>query len=275
MKLRRIPNRLLFLCLCVVVALLLASEFVVESSAGRLKQATTANTREEAYRANNLGVALLEQFKYKEAAEAFRHALQLDPKLALGHINLAIALYNIPDLPGAQREAQAAIALAPMAPQPHYILGLIAKSQSRSDDAVAPFLEVLKLDPNDVGANVNVGQLYSQQRKYPEAVAAFRLALAAEPYNTTALYNLGTALIRAGQREEGQRVIQRSAIITSNRDAMRKPSLRPVPSPTSLIEIRHPSPLAMAPRTSFPVLPQSPAEPRRRQCWASVFAAAK
>src|SRR4029078_2428031 len=31
----------------------------------------------------------------------------------------------------------------------------------------------------------------------------------AEPYNSTALYNLGTTLIRAGQREEGQKVIQR------------------------------------------------------------------
>ncbi len=57
------------------------------------------------------------------------------------------------------------------------------------------------------GANVNLGQLYSQQRKYPEAIAALRLAVAAEPYNATALYNLGTSLIRSGQREEGQKVI--------------------------------------------------------------------
>ncbi len=166
-------------------------------------------SREEAYRVNNLGVALLEQFKYKEGADAFRRALQLDPKLVLARINLSIALFNVPDLPGSQREAQAAIALSPNAPQPYYILGLIAKSQARPEDAIAPFQQVLKLDPNDVGANVNLGQIYSQQRKYPEAIAAFRVALAAEPYNSTALYNLGTTLIRAGQREEGQRVIQR------------------------------------------------------------------
>ena len=66
---------------------------------------------------------------------------------------------------------------------------------------------MLRIDPNDVGANVNLGQLYSQQRKYPEAIAVLRLAVAAEPYNATALYNLGTSLIRAGQREEGQKVI--------------------------------------------------------------------
>jgi tetratricopeptide (TPR) repeat protein len=170
---------------------------------------TPGASREDAYRANNLGVALLEQFKYKEGADAFRRALQLDPKLALARINLSIALFNVPDLPGAQREAQAAIALAPNAPQPHYILGLIAKSQARIDDAIAPFQQVLKLDPEDVGANINLGQIYSQQKKYPEAIAAFRVALAVEPYNSTALYNLGTALIRAGQRDEGQRVIQR------------------------------------------------------------------
>src|SRR6185369_1390478 len=85
--------------------------------------------REDAYRANNLGVALLEQFKHKEAADAFRRALQLDPGLVLSRINLGIALFNIPDLPAAQKELQAAIQAAPTAPQPHYLLGLAAKLQ--------------------------------------------------------------------------------------------------------------------------------------------------
>jgi tetratricopeptide (TPR) repeat protein len=168
-----------------------------------------SSTREDAYRANNIGVALLEQFKYKEGADEFKRALQLDPKLVLAHINLGIALYNVPDLPAAQREAQSAATLAPTAPQPPYILGLIARTQNRPEEAAAFFQRVLQLDPADVGANVNLGQLYAQQRKYPEAIAAFRMALAAEPYNGTALYNLGTALLRAGQREEGQRVIAR------------------------------------------------------------------
>jgi Flp pilus assembly protein TadD len=165
------------------------------------------NAREEAYRANNLGVALLEQFKHKEAADAFRRALQLDPSLAVARINLGIALFNIPDLPAAQKELQTASTAAPSAPQPHYLLGLAAKTQNRPEQAIASFQKVLQIDPNDVGANVNLGQLYSQQKKYPEAIAALRLAVAAEPYNATALYNLGTTLIRAGQREEGQKVI--------------------------------------------------------------------
>src|SRR4029078_5065323 len=140
------------------------------SSSGRLRASSQVPVggaaREEAYRANNLGVALLEQFKHKEGAEQFRRALTLDPRLALARTNLAIALYNVPDLVAAQKEAEAAALASPHAPQPHYILGLIARQQNRPDDAIAAFQRVLKIDPRDVGANVQLGQLYLQQRKF-------------------------------------------------------------------------------------------------------------
>ncbi|MEJ7711846.1 MAG: tetratricopeptide repeat protein [Pyrinomonadaceae bacterium] len=68
----------------------------------------------------------------------------------------------------------------------------------------------MPIDARDTGANnINLGQLYVQQRQYPEAMSAFRAALAAEPYNATATYNLATALLRSGQREDGQALMQR------------------------------------------------------------------
>jgi len=185
----------------------LNASLIRPTSARRQNVPAKATAREDAYRANNQGVALLEQFKYKEAAEAFKRALQLAPDLALARINLGIALFNAPDLPAAQRELQAAATLAPAAPQPPYVLGLSAKTQNRPDEAITYFQKVLRIDPNDVGTNVNLGQLYAQQRKYTEAIAALRIAIAAEPYNATALYNLGTALVRSGQRDEGMKVI--------------------------------------------------------------------
>ena len=65
---------------------------------------TDIAAREEAYRANNIGVALLEQFKYKEGADSFRRALKLDPRLSIARVNLSIALYNVPDVAAALRE---------------------------------------------------------------------------------------------------------------------------------------------------------------------------
>lgn len=167
-------------------------------------RSVTFAEREDAYRANNLGVALLEQYDYKTAAEHFRRALSLDPGLTIAHINLAIALFNLQDLDASQREAQIASESDPALPQPIYLLGMIARSQNRFDDAIAAFRGVLKIDPNDVGSSVNLGQIYTQQQRYEEAIKLFRTAVDAEPYNSSALYNLATALIRTGQRNEGQ-----------------------------------------------------------------------
>jgi Flp pilus assembly protein TadD len=174
---------------------------------------SSPEAREAAYRANNLGVALLEQFKHAEGAEQFRRAVKLDPRLALAHINLAVALYNVPDADAAARAATAALVLAPSAPQPLYIQALVARSRNQIDEAVAAFRRVLEVDPRDTGANVNLGQLYAQQRNYAGAERAFRAALDSEPYNTTALYGLANVLLRSNQREEGQRLLQQFQVL--------------------------------------------------------------
>jgi tetratricopeptide (TPR) repeat protein len=165
--------------------------------------------REDAYRANNIGVALLEQYKAEEAVESFQRALELKSDLLLARINLAIAFYYLPDAGAAKREAEEALKQNADAAQPHYVLGLIARAQNQFDDAVAQFQKVLKTDPDDVGTNVNLGQIFVQERKTDDAIAAFRRAITAEPYNETALYNLGLLLTRTGKREEGQQLLKK------------------------------------------------------------------
>ncbi|HEX6731836.1 MAG TPA: tetratricopeptide repeat protein, partial [Pyrinomonadaceae bacterium] len=86
---------------CLISVVTLSLLFFDPRSFANDQNQTPPVSREDAYRANNFGVALLEQFKYREAADAFRRALQIDPKLALARINLSIALFNVPDLAGA------------------------------------------------------------------------------------------------------------------------------------------------------------------------------
>src|SRR5439155_23703406 len=101
--------------------------------------------REAAYRANNLGVAMLEQYKVKDAVAYFTRALEIKSDLLLARINLSIALYYLPDADGAKREAERALTQAAKAPQPHYVLGLIARSQNRFDVAIREFQKVLQV----------------------------------------------------------------------------------------------------------------------------------
>jgi tetratricopeptide (TPR) repeat protein len=182
---------------------------VFPSISAQVAKQPSFQQREEAYRSNNIGVAQLERFKYKDAAQAFQRALSIHPSLNIAKINLAIALFNLQDLDAACVQASAVAVLMPDTAQPFYLLGLIAKNQNRTEDAINFFRKVLIIDPSDVGANVNLGQIYIQQRKYEDAVRTLRKALAAEPYNSTALYNLGTALLRSDGRAEGQQVMAR------------------------------------------------------------------
>jgi tetratricopeptide (TPR) repeat protein len=197
-------------CLVCVLAWVMApGAGAREGSASRDAPSPVPSRREAAYRENNLGVALLEQFRFSDAAEAFRRALEKDPGLLLARVNLAIAYLYVPDHEAARREAEAALQVMPDSPQLNYILGLIARGEGRAEEAVPCFRKVLAADPKDVGANVGLGQAYLQLRRYDEAVSCFRTAVSAEPYNVSAVYNLGVALNRAGRREEAQKALER------------------------------------------------------------------
>lgn len=202
--------------LALLVLCALAGSPSIESSAAKspvdadvISNQSAFEKGEAAHRANNIGVALLEQYQAKEAADSFSRAVELKPDLLIARINLSIALYYLPDADGAKREAQKALNQDPTKPQPHYILGLVVRAQNQFDEAITEFQRVLKIDPDDVGSNINLGQIFSQQKKYVEAIAAFRRAVATEPYNQTALYNLGLLLTRTGKREEGQQLIKK------------------------------------------------------------------
>jgi FG-GAP-like repeat/Tetratricopeptide repeat/ASPIC and UnbV len=197
----------LFVVVALAVAVGLCADLRTYPSANQ--NVPIQSSREDAYRANNIGVALLEQFKYKEAAGEFRRALRINPSLALARVNLAIALYYALEVEDALREIKAAVNLLPSSPQIHYILGLIARAQNRTPDAIAEFQQVLKIDSRDPATNINLGQLLMQQRKYPEAIAALRSALASEPYSVTASYSLAIALTRSSESQEGQATMKK------------------------------------------------------------------
>ncbi|HET7220761.1 MAG TPA: FG-GAP-like repeat-containing protein, partial [Vicinamibacterales bacterium] len=165
-------------------------------------QGTPAN--EAAYRANNIGVAYLEQYNFESATAAFRRALEQDPSLGLARLNLGIALFYAGQTDAAVAELERARTALPDRPHPDYVLGLIARAANSTDEAVAAFTRAQRLDATDPGIAINIGQLHLQQRRYAEAVAAFKVAAAAEPYNATAAYGLATALMRSGNVDEGK-----------------------------------------------------------------------
>jgi arylsulfatase A-like enzyme/Flp pilus assembly protein TadD len=104
----------------------------------------------KAYRAAfNLAKLLQVTGRPREAMERFQQVAALAPDFAIGRLYLAKVLLDTNDLPGAEREAKAGLALTPeasMAPLGHYVLADVynrqgrvaeARSQQRAGDRLA------------------------------------------------------------------------------------------------------------------------------------------
>jgi Putative Zn-dependent protease, contains TPR repeats len=194
-----------FMLIAVAIILILAGVFHSAITSG--VQSSSANPaaqkREDLYRLNNLGVALMEQYKHEDAVKQFKLALERDANFAIARVNLAMAAYFLNDVKTAVAEAQAALKLAPTSLHAQYVLGAAYKNDRLYDEALAAFNKVLAADPKDPYTNIQIGQIYSSKQQYSQAAEAFRRAMDAEPYNATAVYSLAQALIRA--RQSGRR----------------------------------------------------------------------
>jgi tetratricopeptide (TPR) repeat protein len=153
----------------------------------------------------NRGVALLEQFRFTEAAAAFEEVVRAAPDSAAGYINLGIAYFNERDFEKSRAALEKAKALAPESPYVHYNLGLIEKLQGNTEAAVVAFEKVAALDPKDSMTLYYLGTLYSNLGRLEEAEATLERTLALSPNNESAHFSLGNVLIRQGRREEGQK----------------------------------------------------------------------
>jgi tetratricopeptide (TPR) repeat protein len=181
-----------------------------------LIEGQSGSPREDAYRQNNLGVAHLERYNFREAAGAFRQALTIEPTLTIARLNLAIARLYDGEHDAAAVDAAAVVASLPRSPHGHYVAGLIARAANRTGDAAAAFQRALDIDPEDVGSRIQLAQIHTAERRYAEAATLFEAALSREPFNATAAYGLATALVRGGQRTAGEAAMARFQALRDN-----------------------------------------------------------
>src|SRR5215472_4665072 len=198
--LRRLVNGAIVLCLL--------------TAAG---QSDTTQTRAEAAKLNNLGVALMNQQLMEKATAKFDEAYKLDPSLAVAALNKGIALLNQQRLPEAEEAIKQAAAKDPGNPRVWYNLGLVHRGEGNTAEAINDFQKVLTIDPNDPDAYYFLGTFYSQKQDYPKAIDAFQQALKLNPLHASAEFGLGRALQRSGKPDEAREHLKRFEYLTHNK----------------------------------------------------------
>jgi Flp pilus assembly protein TadD len=126
---------------------------------------------------HNLGTALIRLGRAKDAVAPLREAARLDPAATSPPESLALALWLMGDLDGAEREARRVLDRKPDAALAALVLG--QSRMARGDEAGAvPFLEqAVRGRPSDAVVRYDLGAAYANLGRVPEACAAWAAVL--------------------------------------------------------------------------------------------------
>src|SRR5690242_1113019 len=150
----------------------------------------------------NIGLASFYLKQYKEAENAYRQSIKLDPynaadaQYALG---LVFRDWGKPD-----EEIQAykqAIRLRPDYTVAYERLGSRYLKSKKYNEAIEIFRQLAALKPGDANAPNNMGEAYFELNKLSEAVESFRQSIRLKPDFGKAYYNLGRTLMAMGNRD--------------------------------------------------------------------------
>ncbi len=175
------------------------------------------------YRVIGDGYALASEFS--QAITHYQKALELAPddvetqrNLVISYTNHGVTLRNNGEWDAAIRTYRAALALQPTYQLARTNLSDVlwqkanARRQAgRSQEAIATYLELQKLHPDDTDIPSLLGELYLKVRDYPSAISAFQQVHTEQPTNEQAQRNLRAAYQQYAQTLRNQRDYTASA----------------------------------------------------------------
>lgn len=120
---------------------------------------------------------MLQMRGHSDAAAFYRAAVALRPESVGAHVNLGIALQDQGRVREAEEQWMVALAIAPETSLVHFSLATSALSEGRYADAAARASEALRLDPNIFHGHAVLGSALLRLGRVEEAAANLRTAL--------------------------------------------------------------------------------------------------
>ncbi len=164
----------------------------------------------------NRGAALLEQYRYAEAAEVFAQVVKTAPSWTAARFNLGLALLNM------QEEAEAVESLTrsteffqsilqedPAHLASQFCLGLIHQHRGDNVRAMECFRAVHQADPKDPYVAYKYAETLIALEQRELAVELLRHVIGLDPGFISAIYRLAMLYQRGGQRDEAQALFVR------------------------------------------------------------------
>lgn len=163
----------------------------------KLVAATVLQTNfSEAY--NLLGVCYDEKSLFMAAQDEYRKALKIEPNNARFLNNAGYSYYLSGEYGNSIKHYSRGLKITPNDRRMHNNIGLAYGRKGDFDKAKQHFTIAV----GELGANLNLGYIYSQQGKYDEATKLYEAALKMKPDSLPAMSSLAQLYDRAGRLRE-------------------------------------------------------------------------
>jgi tetratricopeptide (TPR) repeat protein len=148
------------------------------------------------------------------AEQSYEAALRLNPDYHYARRKLLRLALERRDFSKARAHAERLLALAPKNAEHHFLSGLVAARAGAPDDARAHYAAAIDAAGGDYPeADFNLGVLEKEQKRWPEAIAAYQRAIASKPDYLAAYNNLGLAQAAAGDAAQAEAAYRKALAI--------------------------------------------------------------
>jgi tetratricopeptide (TPR) repeat protein len=169
-----------------------------------------ASTNAEAVQAEKDGWIAAQRGQLRDAVNELKRAVELDPQFTRAWIGLGAMYMGIRDKQSGIEALQRAVNLDPKKVLPSKVLAFTYTDEGRRKDAIAVWERLFAIAPDDHDVPTNLGMLYMAEKRYPEAARMFDLAAKAFPKSAFWQVQLGSALIKSGDKEKGIAAMKRA-----------------------------------------------------------------
>jgi tetratricopeptide (TPR) repeat protein len=145
------------------------------------------------------------------AVDAFKQAVDKDPKFAQAWMFLGTGHYYLGQQDQGMAEMKKAIALDPSHAGNLKPVLTRMMATNHLDQALELWRELEKANPEDAEPPRNIAAILLRQKHYPEAATELKAALNRAPDDPALLLLLGQTHLRSGDKENGVAMVQRAA----------------------------------------------------------------
>jgi tetratricopeptide (TPR) repeat protein len=166
-----------------------------------------ADKPDDAVALSNLGLAMLEEKRYRQAEDYLQKAIELRPRFAAPHTHLGRVYLAEGESAAAEEEFRKAAEIYPLSTEARNALGKFYLDQEKLADAEKQYRASVESRPTEEALN-QLGEIYLQEGLATNAEQAWRQALLLSPYDAPAHLGLGRLYFADGRRAEAKKEYQ-------------------------------------------------------------------